>query len=55
MSLYGLYSHGMHDLLMRELEVGWLVAIAEDNEACGFGPLFDVQAREYFERERGEE
>lgn len=38
-----LYSHGMHDFVLRELEVGTRVAVAEDDEACGFGPLFDVQ------------
>lgn len=38
-----LYSRDMHDFVMRALEVGELVAAAEDDEACGFGPLFDVQ------------
>ena len=49
----GLYSSGMHDFVLREQEVGTRVAMAEDDEACGFGPLFDAQYMEYL-RERGE-
>jgi hypothetical protein len=36
------YGSGMHDFILRELEVGTRVAMAEDDEACGFGPLFDL-------------
>jgi hypothetical protein len=43
----GLYSSAMHDFVMRELEVGFRVAAAEDSEACGFGPLLDLQYMEY--------
>jgi len=39
----GLYGHGMHDFILRECEVGTRVACAEDDEACGFGPLFDAR------------
>ena len=39
----GLYGSGMHDFIIRELEVGFRVASAEDSEACGFGPLLDLQ------------
>lgn len=48
---FGLYGNGMHDFVMRELEVGWRVAAAEDDEACGFGPLFDLSYEEYLKRE----
>lgn len=38
-----LYGQGMHDFVLRELELGTRAALCEDDEACGFGPLFDVQ------------
>lgn len=38
-----LYSHQMHDFVLRELEVGTRVALGEDDEACGFGALFDLR------------
>lgn len=38
----GLHHGGMHDFVLRELEVGFRVAVAEDSEACGFGPLLDL-------------
>ena len=44
------YGPGMHDIVMRELEVGLRVALAEDDEACGFGPLFDASADAYFQK-----
>jgi len=42
-----LYSQGMHDFILRECEVGTRVALAEDDEACGFGPLFDLSVTMY--------
>lgn len=41
--LIPLYGAGMHEFVLRELEVGTLVALAEDDEACGFGPLWDLR------------
>ena len=38
----GLYSTGMHDFVLRECEVGYRVAVAEDSEECGYGPLLDA-------------
>ena len=49
----GMYGQGMHDFVLREAEVGTRVAMAEDDEACGFGPMFDASFVEYL-RERGE-
>lgn len=36
------HTNGVHGFLMCELELGERVAMALDDEACGFGPLFDV-------------
>lgn len=41
----------MHDWIMDELELGARVAHALDAEACGFGPLFDLQYQIYIEQE----
>lgn len=41
------YGHGMHDFILREVEVGTRVALAEDDELCGLGPLFDLQYDEW--------
>lgn len=49
----GLYGNGMHNWLIDELELGERVAHALDAEACGFGPLFDLQYRIYLEGEQG--
>jgi hypothetical protein len=48
-SSMGLYSHGMHDFILRECEVGTRVAMAEDDELNGMGPLLDLQYREYIQ------
>jgi len=37
----GLYSKGMHSFILRETEIGFRAAAAEDDEACGLGPLID--------------
>lgn len=39
----GLHGSAMHDHVLRALEVGERAARAEDDEACGFGPLLDTQ------------
>lgn len=46
----GLRGSGMHDWVVRELEVGRRVADAEDDEACGMGPLLDAHFVEYMAR-----
>ena len=35
----GLYGHGMHDLVLREVEIGIRAALYEDMEADGFSAL----------------
>lgn len=35
----GLFSSGMHDFILRDLELGERVAMAQDAEDCGFGPF----------------
>ncbi len=49
----GLFGSGMHDFILRELEVGERVTLAQDSEDVGFGALFDLQYEAYL-RERGE-
>lgn len=36
------YGKAMHHYVMRELEVGYRVAMAEDSEAVGWGPMWDL-------------
>jgi hypothetical protein len=48
----GLFGPGMHDFVIRELEVGFRVAAHEDSEACGFGPLFDEMVRHEMQRDQ---
>lgn len=43
----GIYGQGMHDFVIRELEIGQRAASCEDSEACGFGPLLDAMYLEY--------
>lgn len=45
--MIALYGNGMHDFVLTEAELGTRAAIALDNEACGFGPLFDLQYDEW--------
>lgn len=49
------YSNAVHDFVIREIEVGRRVALAEDDEACGMGPLLDLQYAEYMRSEMGDE
>lgn len=44
MSLYG---NGMHDFLLRELEIGRRAAMVEDSERCGWSALDDLSYEEY--------
>ena len=52
---FGLQHAGMHDWLMDELELGARVAHALDAEACGYGPLIDLQLAEYLREEQSNE
>lgn len=54
-STLSLYGHGMHDFVMREVEVCLRVANAEDDEACGMGPLLDAHFAEYMASLDGQE
>ena len=38
----GLYGSGMHDFILMELELGNRVAMAQDDEDCGYGILLDM-------------
>ena len=43
----GLYSNGMHDFVLRELEIGRRAAAYEESEAVGWGALMDLDYAEY--------
>lgn len=45
--MMGLYGPGMHDFVIREMEVGTRAAICEDSETCGYSALFDLSYEEY--------
>lgn len=47
-----LYGKGMHDFIMRELEVGNRVAHDEDDEGAGFGPFWDLHFAVYVGRKK---
>ena len=51
----GLYTKAMHDFILDEMELGTRVAQALDDEACGFGPLFDLSYKLYMEEEQASE
>jgi hypothetical protein len=48
---WGLYGHGMHDFILREIEIGARAAMYEDSEYCGSNALDDISYQEYLERE----
>lgn len=52
---FGLYSSGMPSFILDELELGTRVAMALDNEALGFGALFDLQYDAYRRKEIADE
>lgn len=43
MTALALYGPGMHDHVLRALEVGDRVAAAEDDEQAGWGPLWQAR------------
>ena len=51
----GLYTRAMHGFILDEMELGTRVAQALDDEALGFGPLFDLQYTEYMRKEQENE
>lgn len=51
----GLYTNGMHDFILDEMELGTRVAMALDDEACGFGALFNLQYEEDMRKEEENE
>ena len=52
--MVGLYTNAMHQFVLDELELGTRVAMALDDEACGFGPLFDLSYRLYMEEQESQ-
>jgi hypothetical protein len=46
------YGRGMHDFIVREIEVGTRVALAEDMEWLGFGVWVGLSLIEHLEAER---
>lgn len=51
---FGLYGHGMHDFVMRELEIGHRAATYEDSEACGWSALMDLSYEQYIREQSGQ-
>jgi hypothetical protein len=49
----GLYGSGMHDFVMRELEIGTRAALYAEMEACGFSALDPVPPEAEPEAEAG--
>ena len=43
----GLYGKGMHDFILRELEIGYRAAVVEDSERCGWSALDDLSFELY--------
>ena len=48
---FGLYSSGMPGFILDEIELGTRVAMALDDEALGFGALFNLQYEEHMRQE----
>lgn len=51
--MVALYSTGMHDFVVREIEVGYRVALAEDMEREGFGVWIDLSLVQYMRDREG--
>lgn len=51
----GLYGKGMHDFVMRELEIGTRAAMVEDSERCGWSALDDLAFVRYMAQYDGTE
>lgn len=45
--MIGLFGHGMHDFVLRELEIGTRAAACEDSERCGWSALDDLDYAAY--------
>lgn len=43
----GLHHNGMHDYVLRELEIGTRAAMCEDSEQCGWNAINDLQYSEW--------
>lgn len=41
---FGLYGAGMHELILREIEIGKRAAQYEDMESCGESALDDIRS-----------
>lgn len=48
--MMGLYGNGMHDFVLRELEIGRRAASCEDSERGGWSALDDLSYDQYVER-----
>lgn len=45
---FGLYSNGMHDFIVREIEIGYRAALYEEGEySTGLSALDDVSMRDH--------
>lgn len=51
----GLYGSGMPSFILDEIEFGTRVAMALENEALGFGALFDLSYSLYRKKELADE
>lgn len=47
----GVFGNGMHDFILRDMELGERVAMAQDDEDCGYGALFDLSYEQYLAEE----
>lgn len=45
--MVGLYSKGMHDFILMELELGTRTAMYQDSEDCGWSALDDLSYLEW--------
>lgn len=43
----GLHHNGMHFFILREMELGFRVAAAQDSEDCGWSALWDLSYEQY--------
>lgn len=49
---FGLHHSGMHDFVLRELEIGKRAAIVEDSEAAGWSALMDLSYEQCMREEQ---
>lgn len=54
---FGLYGQGMHDFVLRELEIGRRAAACEDDERAWWGlvppAILDIQYEQYVREQEG--